>query len=139
MAMDADREGLLAVSRSLRVHGFVQDAFTTLQQHGDDLGQDTLFLSAFCEAGVLARSALRLDPRYGSAQQNLALAWRAGAPGRLEAIVAHCLGRGRPAAAAEEEEELAATSSQDCEVVEALARAGRLSVRGLQQQQPPRA
>ena len=55
MAMDADREGLLAVSRSLRVHGFVQDAFTTLQQHGDDLGQDTLFLSAFCEAGVLAR------------------------------------------------------------------------------------
>ena len=112
-------------------------------------GQDPRFLSnlaalrlqrgAPAEAEVLARSALRLDPRYGSAQQNLALAWRAGAPGRLEAIVAHCLGRGRPAAAAAEEEELAATSSQDCEVVEALARAGRLSVRGLQQQQQPRA
>ena len=41
------------------------------------------------------------------------------------------------AAAAAEEEELAGgagPSSQDCEVVEALARAGRLSVRGLQQE-----
>ena len=116
-------------------------------------GRDPRFLSnlaalrlqrgAPAEAEALARSALRLDPRYGSAQQNLALAWRGG--GRLEAIVGGCLGRrrlgrleGLGAAAAAGEEELAGgagPSSQDCEVVEALARAGRLSVRGLQQQE----
>ena len=55
MAVDADRDGLLAVSRSLRVHGFAEEAFNALQRRAPDFGRDAVFLSAYCEAGVLAR------------------------------------------------------------------------------------
>ena len=55
MARDAGRDGLLAVSRSLSAHGFVEDAFTVLQNRVPEFGRDASFLRHYCEAGVLAR------------------------------------------------------------------------------------